>query len=282
MYIIIAYCFANSFISVTCGCLLLAERLFIISRNDTKKIIELLNMLIFATAMPLLAGSKLVIIFKKQGIMEKWICTVCGYTHHGDKAPETCPKCGASKSQFHREGNGNWFLYAFICFIVIIAIALSFYSCSSSSTVDNSSVNMIDLNRYLGKWYEVARYDHRFERGMKQCTAIYTMQGDRTIKVTNKGMKAGKWKTSVGKAKLTEIPGVLRVSFFGPFYSDYRIMMLDSEYTYALVGGSSDDYLWILSRTPQLQKDASDKILQEARRRGYDVEKLIWVEQSKN
>lgn len=108
------------------------------------------------------------------------------------------------------------------------------------------------------------------------------MQGDNTIKVTNRGMKEGKWKTSVGKAKLTEIPGVLRVSFFGPFYSDYRIMMLDSDYTYALVGGSSDDYLWILSRTPQLQKDASDKILQEARRRGYDVEKLIWVEQSKN
>ena len=80
-----------------------------------------------------------------------------------------------------------------------------------------------------------------------------------------------------GKAKLTKTPALLRVSFFGPFYADYRIMLLDKDYRYALIGSGSDDYLWILSRSPRLTENQRKTILNEARRRGYDISKLIWV-----
>ena len=97
--------------------------------------------------------------------------------------------------------------------------------------------------------------------------------------VVNRGWKDGEWNTSEGKAKLTEKPGLLRVSFFGPFYSDYRIMMLAPDYSYSLVGGNGDNYLWILSRTPQLNPETRSDILREAQRRGYKTENLIWVDQ---
>ena len=163
--------------------------------------------------------------------------------------------------------------------LLIIAIIFSIFSCRSATTVDNSPVSSVDLSRYLGKWYEVARFDHRFERGLSHCTALYTQQSDGTIKVINQGRKNGKWKVSEGKAKTTDTQGILRVSFFGPFYSDYRILHLGPDYSYSLVGGSSDDYLWILSRTPQLKPDVRDKLLKEAQRRGYNTDKLIWVAQ---
>lgn len=171
--------------------------------------------------------------------------------------------------------------YGITLFLILALLASGFtvfYACGTTVTVDNSSVKKLDLNRYLGKWYEVARFNHRFERDMQHCTATYTLQEDGTIKVTNSGMKNGKMKTSVGKAKITEVPGVLRVSFFGPFYSDYRVLMLAPDYSYALVGGSDDDYLWILSRTPRMANEDLVKIVNEVRRRGYDTEKLIWVE----
>lgn len=147
----------------------------------------------------------------------------------------------------------------------------------SKLTVDNSVVKDFDTNRFLGGWYEIARFDHRFERGMEQTQATYTLQKDGTIKVLNTGMKNGKPKQSEGLAKLTDTPALLRVSFFGPFYSDYRVMLLDKDYQYALVGGGSDNYLWILSRTSLLSDDVKKKILNEAKRRGYDINKLIWV-----
>ena len=90
-------------------------------------------------------------------------------------------------------------------------------------------------------------------------------------------MKNGKPKQSEGLAKLTDTPALLRVSFFGPFYSDYRVMMLDKNYQYALIGGGSDNYLWILSRASSLSGDVKTAILEEAKRRGYDINKLIWV-----
>lgn len=215
--------------------------------------------------------------------MKKWICKVCGYTHQGAEAPDRCPKCGASKDQFFLDKdnkNGRNAMIALSVIALTTIIFTSFYACRSSGTVDNSAVKDLDLNRYLGKWYEIARFNHRFEKGMEQCTATYRLQEDGTIKVTNQGMKNGNWKTSVGKAKVTDVPGVLRVSFFGPFYSDYRIMMLAEDYSYALVGGNGDKYLWILSRTPQLDEDVRKQILQEAQRRGYQTDNLIWVEQT--
>lgn len=144
-------------------------------------------------------------------------------------------------------------------------------------TVDNSVVDSLDVNRYLGEWYEIARYDHRFERGMENTRAIYSMRDDGMIDVINTGVKDGERKESKGKAKLTDTPALLRVSFFGPFYSDYRVMMLDADYQYALIGSGSDDYLWILSRKPLLPDTVKQQVIMEAQRRGYDTSKLIWV-----
>lgn len=144
-------------------------------------------------------------------------------------------------------------------------------------TVDNSVVDSLDVNRYLGEWYEIARYDHRFERGMENTRAIYSMRDDGMIDVINTGVKDGERKESKGKAKLTDTPALLRVSFFGPFYSDYRVMMLDADYQYALIGSGSDEYLWILSRKPSLTDTVKQQVIKEAQRRGYDTSKLIWV-----
>lgn len=174
----------------------------------------------------------------------------------------------------------NWNLLGFWCIILLIAACVyTFLACGSKGNVDNSTVSSVNLHQYMGKWYEIARFDHRFERGMTHCTATYSLKKDGKVKVINEGKKGGKWKMSEGKAKTTKEPGVLRVSFFGPFYSDYRIMMLGEDYSYALVGGDSGDYLWILSRTPQLEQSVIDRIIEEANYRGYETNKLIWVDQ---
>ncbi len=149
----------------------------------------------------------------------------------------------------------------------------------SKPTVDNSVVPDFDINRFLGSWYEIARFDHRFERGMEQTKATYVLREDGKVNVLNTGIKEGKKSEARGKAKLTETPGLLRVSFWGPFYSDYRIMLLDDDYQYALIGGGTDDYLWILSRTPQISPDTKEKLLSEAEKRGYPTDRLIWVKQ---
>ena len=145
--------------------------------------------------------------------------------------------------------------------------------------VDNTPVAALDLNRSLGEWYEIARFDHSFERGVEQAKANYSLKAGGTIAVVNSGVKNGKQKTAIGKGKTTDTPGLLRVSFFGPFYADYRVMLIDKDYSHALVGSGSSDYLWILSRTPRLPEAAKFELLAEAQRRGYDTGKLIWVEQ---
>ncbi|MBQ7062252.1 MAG: lipocalin family protein [Bacteroidales bacterium] len=163
--------------------------------------------------------------------------------------------------------------------IVASIVALLFAGCANAQKVDNSVVKKLDLNKYLGDWYEIARFDHSFERGLEYCKANYALRADGKIAVTNTGIKDGKPKTSEGKAKTTDTPAVLRVSFFGPFYSDYRVMLLDANYQWTLVGSKNAKYLWILSRTPKLPQQTLDTILAEARRRGYDTTKLIWVKQ---
>ena len=153
-------------------------------------------------------------------------------------------------------------------------------------TIDNSTITTFDLDRYLGKWYEVARYDHAFERNLVGTTAEYSLRDDGMIKVLNSGYLYtldGKFKESVGKAKLNKNgkPGQLRVSFFGPFYSNYYILDLAPDYSYSVVGSSSPKYLWILSRTPQLKPEVQSKIVKGLQQRGYDTSKLIWVDQEK-
>jgi lipocalin len=153
--------------------------------------------------------------------------------------------------------------------------------CVSVPKVDNAHVAALDLNRYFGEWYEIARFDHSFERGVEQAKANYTQNADGTIKVLNSGIKDGKPKTAIGKRKTSNTHGLLRVSFFGPFYADYRVMLIDKDYSHALVGSGSADYLWILSRTPGLPENVKSELLAEAQRRGYDTDKLIWVRQDK-
>lgn len=160
-----------------------------------------------------------------------------------------------------------------------LSVLLCLLAGCSKLTVDNSVVNNFDLNRFLGNWYEIARFDHKFERGMEQTKATYVLRDDGKVDVFNTGIKNGKYSQAKGVAKLTDTPSLLRVSFWGPFYSDYRVMLVDDDYQYALVGSGSDDYLWILSRTPQISGETKDKILSEAQKRGYDTNKLIWVKQ---
>ena len=149
----------------------------------------------------------------------------------------------------------------------------------SACAVDNSVLDSFDLNSFLGSWYEVARFDHFFERGMSYARAQYVLRADGDIDVVNTGIKNGAPKTARGRARRTEVPALLRVSFFAPFYSDYRVMWLGADGQCALVGSGSDQYLWILSRTPSISDEAKNALLAEARRRCYDTEKLIWVAQ---
>ena len=165
--------------------------------------------------------------------------------------------------------------------ILVSSLALT-AGCVSVPKVDNAPIAALDLNRYLGEWYEIARFDHSFERGVEQAKANYTQNADGTIKVVNFGIKDGKPKTAIGKGKTTDTPGLLRVSFFGPFYADYRVMLIDKDYSHALVGSGSADYLWILSRTSGLSETAKAELLVEARRRGYDTGELIWVRHGKD
>lgn len=164
-------------------------------------------------------------------------------------------------------------------FFLVAILASIFTGCDSSPKVDNSTVKTVDLNRYVGSWFEIAKFDHTFERGMDYAMANYTLRNDGKIDVLNTGIKDGRAKDAKGIAKTIGVPGLLKVSFFGPFFGDYRIMMLDENYQYVLVGGSTHKYLWILSRTPQLEEATKTLILAEAERRGYDTSKLIWVKQ---
>ena len=168
-------------------------------------------------------------------------------------------------------------------FIATLVCSLfPFFSCTASDGANNTPVAIHNLDKYMGTWYEVARFEHSFERGRTNTMTVYTKMMDGTIMVENSGVKNGKQKISTAVAKTTATPGLLRVSFLWPFYSDYRVLLLAEDYSYALVGGSSAKYLWILSRKPEISQSVRDKILKEATRRGYDIKKLNWVDQSQN
>ena len=157
-----------------------------------------------------------------------------------------------------------------------------FLSCQSKTTFENPrTVEDFKLDSYLGTWYEIARTDNRFEKGLEQVTANYTLNEDGTVKVLNKGFspEKDKWKQAEGKAKFREerSDGKLKVSFFGPFYADYNIMELDENYQYALIIGDNLDYLWILSRETSIPEDVKENYLKKAKELDFDTEKLIWV-----
>jgi apolipoprotein D and lipocalin family protein len=143
-------------------------------------------------------------------------------------------------------------------------------------------VSGFDLDRYLGKWYEIARLDHSFERGLEKISAEYSLRDDGGVKVINQGYSAedGKWQQAEGKAYFVEQPdeGYLKVSFFGPFYGSYIIFELDKDnYQYAFISGPNTSYLWLLSRTPTVSDELIENFVSRARALGFDTDKLIYV-----
>jgi apolipoprotein D and lipocalin family protein len=142
-------------------------------------------------------------------------------------------------------------------------------------------VTGLDLNRYLGHWYEIARLDHSFERGLSNVTATYRLRRDGGIEVVNRGYDEGKgrWREARGRAYPVGDPSVgrLKVSFFGPFYGGYNILALDREsYGYALVCGPNRDYLWILARSRTLSPATLQPLIAQARQLGFDTDQLIY------
>ena len=169
--------------------------------------------------------------------------------------------------------------------LTLLAIALIAVSCNSNKELP--TVNVVDLNRYQGTWYEIARLPNRFEKDLECVTATYTLNTDGTIKVLNQGINLAnemQKETATGKAKVpdTQHPGRLKVSFFGPFYGDYYIIDLDTNYQYALVGDPSRKYLWILSRTTNLEKDTYNSLLTKAEELGFAIEQLHLTRQDCN
>jgi len=145
-------------------------------------------------------------------------------------------------------------------------------------------VSDFDLGRYLGTWYEVARLDHSFERGMERVSAEYTLRDDGGVKVVNRGFSVAdqKWEEASGKAYFVRgsDEGYLKVSFFGPFYGSYVVFELDqADYQYAFVAGPDNDYLWLLSRTPTVSRELIDHFIERSAALGFDTDKLIFVDQ---
>lgn len=163
-------------------------------------------------------------------------------------------------------------------------VALLFSCQSKQSVIDKTTIKELDLERYMGTWYEIARFPHSFEKDLVGVTASYHLRDDGKIDVINAGYKHtlnGPYEEAKGKAKMPnpEKPGELRVAFFLFFYADYNILELADDYSYALIGSSSPKYLWILSRTPQLEETTYQQLVQEAQKRGYDTSQLIRVPQ---
>jgi apolipoprotein D and lipocalin family protein len=167
----------------------------------------------------------------------------------------------------------------FIVSLILIAGGVIMFSCSGKKQL--KSVEKVDLEKYMGSWYEIARFDHSFERGLKCVEANYEMRDDGKVTVLNKGTdeKTGKIRSAQGIAKVPDIdfPGVLKVSFFRPFWGNYYIIDLDKNYSYALVGEPSRKYLWVLSRTKTLTDDVYNDLLKKAESLGFDTGQLLKI-----
>lgn len=162
-------------------------------------------------------------------------------------------------------------------------LALLLSSCTSIPD-GLQAVTPFELQRYLGRWYEIARLDHSFERGLSQVTADYSLRDDGGVRVINRGYSAAnkEWKQAEGKAYFVGPAdrGHLKVSFFGPFYGAYVVLELDQAgYQYSLICGPDRSYLWILARTPSLPPEVKQRLLDKAAALGFDTSQLLFVEQ---
>jgi apolipoprotein D and lipocalin family protein len=169
--------------------------------------------------------------------------------------------------------------------IVLLTLALS--ACSTTPPAGFTPVTPFDLARYEGKWYEIARLDHRFERGLSDVNATYRQQADGSVQVINRGYDtAGNaWREAIGRALFVQDTNTasLKVSFFGPFYGGYHVIALDQQaYRWAMVVGPDLDYLWILSRDKVLPPGVRERLLSQAKAQGIAVDNLIWVSHTRN
>lgn len=164
-----------------------------------------------------------------------------------------------------------------------LCVSLSLAACTGMPA-GVAPVDGFELNRYLGKWYEIARLDHSFERGLTRVTAEYSLREDGGLRVVNRGFSAnkGEWEEAEGKAYFVESPGLgyLKVSFFGPFYGSYIVFELDKQdYQYAFVSGPDTSYLWLLARSPEVSDDILRRFVERAGELGFDTDALILVDQ---
>ncbi|WP_421716985.1 lipocalin family protein [Arcobacter arenosus] len=163
---------------------------------------------------------------------------------------------------------------------LILTVAIVFFVGCSTKYENLSTESRVDLNKYLGTWYEIARFEHFFEKGCKNVTANYSLLEDEQIRVINRCTKieSGEKKEAKGVAYSTDnTNSKLKVSFFRPFYGDYWIISLDENYKYALVGSPSREYLWILSRTKTIDEKIKKRLIDIAFKNGFDTSKFIWT-----
>jgi len=172
-----------------------------------------------------------------------------------------------------------------VTIVVIVAVATLLWSCASIPPKAHAIKNF-NVKRYLGTWYEIARFDFRFEKNLDNTSAQYSLDVDGGIDVLNSGYNFVKneWTKAEGRAKFRGDTSVaeLKVSFFGPFYSGYNVVALDDNYKYALVAGKNLDYLWILSREKSIPETVKTSYLSLAQQIGYDTSRLIWVKHDRN
>ena len=164
---------------------------------------------------------------------------------------------------------------------ILILLLLSVLSACTGLPEGVESVDSVEPERYLGTWYEIARLDHSFERGMNNVTANYSLRDDGGVRVVNRGYVAGEWEDAEGKAYFTGDPSVgeLKVSFFGPFYGGYNVIALDKDnYSYSMVAGPNREYLWILAREPEVDASVVDDLVALAASLNFPVDDLIFVE----
>lgn len=168
---------------------------------------------------------------------------------------------------------------------LLAMITITLFSSCSTIPKGAAAITSFDKEKYLGKWYEIARMDFRFERNLNNTTAFYSVNKDGSIRVENAGYnyKKNVWKKAIGKAKFVgkEDVAMLKVSFFGPFYGGYNVIALDKDYKYALIAGGDLGYLWILSREKTLPEAIKADYLKKANELGFNTSELIWVEHDK-
>lgn len=183
-------------------------------------------------------------------------------------------------------GKGHFIMKNSIIVTVNLLIVLIVLGCTHKTQVEPlQAVAFVDLEKYAGRWFEIARYPHRFEEGCSDVTADYARQADGTITVVNQCRleeEGGEIKKASGLAKVVDSQSnaKLKVSFFWPFYGDYWILKLDPHYQYAVVGEPSRKYVWILSRTPTISEKLLAELIEDIRSLGYDPSRLILTRQS--